>query len=208
MTVATLPSAPPIRLQTVARERFLSAVLRNPVIDAILDRAGALELPDWWLTGGAVFQTVWNVIDGRDPAAGINDYDLFYFDAADLSEHGENGVRARAAALFTDLDATVEVCNEARVHLWYERYFGTPAQPFTDARDAIDHFVSPVCMYAVSRAADGAIAVYAPHGYDDLFGQHVRPNPGLAQPEVYAAKTERWRQEWPRLVVEPWPKIA
>jgi hypothetical protein len=27
-----------------------------------------------------LFQTVWNVLDCRDPGAGIRDYDLFYFD--------------------------------------------------------------------------------------------------------------------------------
>ena len=42
--------------------------------------APALGASDWWLTAGALFQTVWNVLDGRDPGAGIRDYDLFYFD--------------------------------------------------------------------------------------------------------------------------------
>jgi uncharacterized protein len=180
--------------------------MRNPVNVAILDRTGSLGVPDWWLTGGAVFQTVWNVLDGRDPCAGINDYDLFYFDPSDLSEAAEEEVRRRVAPLFASLETTVEICNEARVHLWYEQHFSAPAKAFTDTRDAIDHFISPVCMYALTRSYSGDLQVYAPHGYEDLFDQRVRPNPKLAQRDVYDSKTDRWLQQWPHLRVEPWPQ--
>jgi len=94
--------------------------------------------PDWWLTAGAVFQTVWNVLDERDPRSGIGDHGVFYYDATDLSWEAEDAVIRRAAALFADLDATVEVRNEARVHLWYEEHFGVPAVLFTRSRPAGD----------------------------------------------------------------------
>ena len=150
------------------RDRFLDHVLRNANNRVILDRAPALELPDWWLTAGAVFQTVWNVLDGRDPAKGIDDYDLFYFDPLDLSSEAQDVVVGRAAELFADLGIVVEVCNEARVHLWYEDHFGVPANAFGSSRDAVDHFASTTCCYAVTRDFDGELEVYAPHGYDDL----------------------------------------
>ena len=87
-------------------DRFLELVLRNPVNRALLDRGSCLGVADWWLTAGAVFQTVWNCLDGRDPGAGISDYDLFYFDAADRTWEGEgrchqpsgNGVQRRQRA--------------------------------------------------------------------------------------------------------------
>lgn len=183
---------------------FLAAVRQNPVNVAILNRAGSLGAPDWWLTAGAVFQTVWNVIDGRDPTAGIKDYDVFYFDASDLSYAAEDAVIRQAADLFADLDATVEVRNEARVHLWYEQHFGVPGVRFRSSTDAIDHFASTTCCFGVSQASDGSLITYAPHGYDDLFGMRVRPNPKLAPREVYETKARRWQQEWPGLVVDPW----
>jgi uncharacterized protein len=187
------------------RDRFLDLVLRNVNNRAILDRAPQLQLPDWWLTAGAVFQTVWNVLDGREPATGIDDYDLFYFDARDLSSEAQDVVIERVAELFIDLDVTVEVCNEARVHLWYEEHFGVPAKAFGSSRDAIDHFASTTCCYAVTRSCAGELDVYAPHGYDDLFNQRLRPNPVLAPRHVYERKAARWTQEWPGLGVEPWP---
>jgi hypothetical protein len=188
------------------RAHFLDLVQRNPVNVSILDRAPSLGVPDWWLTAGAVFQTVWNVLDGRDPGAGIADYDVFYHDASDLSYDAEDAVIRRAARLFADLGVTVEIRNEARVHLWYESRFGVPGVAFTSSRDAIDHFASTTCCFGVSRSPAGELLDYAPHGYADLFAKRVRPNPRLAPREVYEAKTLRWQQEWPSLVVDSWPR--
>jgi hypothetical protein len=187
------------------RARFLDIVQQNPINAAILDRGPLLGVPDWWLTAGAVFQTVWNVLDGRDPGAGILDYDFFYYDPSDLSYEAEDVVIRRAATLFGDVSVPVEVRNEARVHLWYESRFGVPGVRFTSSRDAIDHFASTTCCFGVSRTATGDVIDYAPNGYADLFAMRVRPNPRLAPREVYEAKALRWRQEWPGLVVDPWP---
>jgi hypothetical protein len=187
------------------RKRFVDSVLRNEVNRTVLERGAQLSVPDWWLTAGAVFQTVWNVLDGRDPTAGIGDYDLFYFDSSDLSWEAEDAVIGRARALFADLDADIEVRNEARVHLWYEQHFGVPATAFSSSRDAIDHFASTTCCYALTRSRAGDVEVYAPHGYADLFARRVRPNPVLAPAEVYQRKTARWAAEWPSLSIEPWP---
>jgi len=186
------------------RARFLELVQLNPVNVAVLQRAAQLGLPDCWLVAGALFQTVWNVLDGREPTRAIRDYDLFYFDDGDLSWEAEDRVIAKAAVLFADLEVTVEVRNEARVHVWYEQHFGVPARPFISTKDAVDHFASTTCCFAL-RYTDGEPEVYAPHGYADLFAQRVRPNTVLAPRSVYESKAARWLAEWPGLVVDPWP---
>jgi hypothetical protein len=90
-------SVPEPRLLAVdQRARFLDLVQRSPINVSILGRGSMLCVPDWWLTAGAVFQTVWNVLDGRNPGAGIADYDLFYYDASDLSYEAEDAVIRRA----------------------------------------------------------------------------------------------------------------
>jgi hypothetical protein len=183
---------------------FLTYVQRNPVNQQILQLAPRLGVSDWWLTAGALFQTVWNVLDGRDPGAGIRDYDLFYFDE-DTSYEAEDAVIRRARQLFKNQDAEVEVRNEARVHLWYEEHFGVPAVPFTSTSDAIDHFAAKTCCFAVTADENGGLTTYAPHGCDDLFGRKVVPNPVLAPRNVYVTKTKRWSLEWPSLTVLPWP---
>jgi uncharacterized protein len=190
---------------TDERERFLAALLTNPIVEMILQRMPELGLTNWYLAAGGVFQTIWNVVTGRDPQEGIKDYDVFYFDSHDLSYEAEDAVIKRAIHLFSDVPALVEVRNEARVHLWYEAKFGVPAYQFTSSEDAIDHFASTTCCYGVTVAPDGAMRVYAPHGFHDLFALIIRPNPILAPREVYEAKTARWREEWPALTVLPWP---
>lgn len=184
--------------------RTIAAVRSDPVCEAILDRLPRLGLPDWWLTAGAVFQNVWNAVDRRPPGHGIKDYDVFYFDDSDLSWEAEDNVIQRVAAMFHDIDATIEIRNEARVHLWYEGKFGVAVQPFTSARDAIDAFASTTCCVAVTSTRKG-LQVYAPHGLEDVFALHMRPNPRLAPRAVYDTKVRQYQQRWPSLTATAWP---
>lgn len=184
---------------------FLEIVLGNPKMRAIVDRADDLHLRDWWLTGGAVFQTVWNGLEGRPAESGILDYDLFYFDDADHTAESEAEAHHAAAALFSHLQVSVEVSNQARVHLWYQAEFGVPGRRFVSSCDAIDHFAAITCCYAVTRSAERGLVVYAPHGFDDLFQRRVQANPVLVPREVYERKASRWSAEWPSLTIEPWP---
>jgi hypothetical protein len=184
-------------------ERFLGIVLADPTVQAVLERAPRLGAPDWWLTAGVLFQTVWNTLTGRPPGTGIRDADLFYFDP-DTSWDAEDAVIRAGHELFAELPVPVEIRNEARVHLWYAEHFGAPpAAPFTSSRDAIDSFAA-VCCAVGATVDDGGPRVYAPFGFDDLFGMVVRPNRRLAPQHVYEAKAARWKQHWPELTVLPW----
>jgi hypothetical protein len=183
---------------------FTEIVTRNPFSAEILARLGRLQVPGCYLAAGALFQTVWNYLTGRDPAAGIQDYDINYFDAADLSAAAEQAVQRRAAELLGDLDVTLDVRNEARVHLWYEEEFGVPCPPYTSTEAAIATFPSTSSAFA-ARLSDGVLEVCAPCGFTDLFALRTRPNIRLAPRAVYERKTARWKAQWPELEVVPWP---
>jgi hypothetical protein len=183
-------------------EAFVAALRSNDVLVDVLERAAALDLPGWYLTSGCLFQTVWNVVTGRPPGEGIRDYDLFYFDDTDLSWEAEDAVIRSAG-----LPAVVEIRNEARVHLWYERHFGVPCPPYSSTEAAIDSFAATTCCLGV-RVVAGEWRVYAPHGFADVFNLVVRPNPVLAPRQVYETKTARWRGQWPSLTVLPWPSAG
>ncbi len=194
-------------MSPLGEDRFLDIVMSNPSVETVLARAARIALPDWYLTAGCLFQTVWNVLDGHPPTRGIRDYDLFYFDGDDLSWEAEDRViKEEADGAFSDLDVQVEVRNEARVHLWYESKFGKPCAAFASSADAIDHFAATACCVGVRREPDGSHTIHAPYGFDDLFGFVLRPNPVLAPREVYEAKADRWSGLWPRLVTLPWPE--
>jgi hypothetical protein len=174
--------------------RFRADVLTNPGNRAILDRWDALALPDGWLVAGCLFQTVWNRQAGRAPVAGIKDYDLFYFDADDLSEQGEKRVQARVDGVLADLDIAVEVANQARVHLWYPSYFGRPYPALRDARDGIDRFL--VLETCVGIRPD---AVHAPNGIDAVYAGTLTPNPLTPYAELFDRKADSYRARWPWL---------
>jgi hypothetical protein len=183
-----------------------SALSHNEVLMEVMSRAAALELPDWYVTAGCLFQTVWNVVTNRPPTSGIKDYDVFYFDSSDLSWDAENQVIEAARHAFADLSADVEIRNEARVHLWYEHKFGVACPPYESTEAAIDSFAATTCCLGVRLETDGQWRIYAPHGLSDIFNLVVRPNPVLAPQDVYETKTARWRRQWPELTVLDWPR--
>ncbi|MGW1621886.1 nucleotidyltransferase family protein [Streptomyces sp. NPDC002172] len=178
---------------------------RNEVLTEVLARTATLGLPGWYVTAGCLFQTVWNVVTDRPPTSGIKDYDVFYFDAGDLSWEAEDAAIKAGQKVFSGLAAEVEIRNEARVHLWYEDKFGVACPPYESTEAAIDSFAATTCCLGVRTEADSRWRVYAPHGLSDVFNLIVRPNPVLAPQSVYEAKAARWREQWPELTVLEWP---
>jgi len=183
-----------------AQSRFIAQALRNPASTAILERWPALALPDGWLVAGCLFQTVWNLRSGRAPQDGIKDWDLFYFDAADLSEAGEQAVQSRVEAALHDLGIAVEAKNQARVHLWYEAFFGHPYPALRDARDGIDRFlVRETCVGLRPDADDWEL--YAPNGVDGIAAGTLTRNPLTPHGPLFDAKAASYRARWPWLRV-------
>lgn len=178
-------------MRTFHEADFRAHVAQNPVVAAILARWSQLALPDGWLVAGCLFQTVWNLQAGRAPGAGIKDYDLFYFDAGDTSEAAEARVQTRVAALLADLGVTVEVANQARVHLWYPQYFGQPYPALASAREGIGRFlVRETCVGIDPEAC------HAPHGLAGMYAGTLTPNPLTPYPELFARKAASYRERW------------
>jgi uncharacterized protein len=105
-----------------------------------------------------------------------------------LTWEAEDAVIQRAAGAFSDLDVSVEVRNEARVHLWYEEKFGVRCPPYPSTEPAIDSSAATACCIGVRLDGDGHLRLYAPRGCDDLMEMILRPNRALAPREVYEAK--------------------
>ena len=181
---------------------------RNRTLTEVLRRAAGMGLPDWYLVAGCLYQTIWNVLTGQPPEAGILDYDLAYFQAADLSWQAEDTVIQAGQQVFGDMPAPVQIRNQARVHLWYEGRFGVPCPPHASAEAAIDTFEATTACLGVRLLPGRRWRVYAPHGLSDVFNLVVRPNPVLAPRHVYDAKVSRWQRQWPSLTVLPWPAPA
>ena len=122
----------------------LSDILRTaPGLMRVLGVARDLDLPDWLVFSGAVYQPVWNHLTGRPIEYGVKDYDLAYFDSADISWEAEDLVIRRVAAAFEPpLRDQVEARNQARVHLWFEGKFGEAYPPLGETAEALTRFTA------------------------------------------------------------------
>lgn len=180
---------------------LIAAALANPINRAILTRLPMLGVNDAWLVAGAIYQSYWNAIDGKSPTAGIKDYDIFYFDPADLSYEAEDAVVRRATMVFADLDALIDIKNQARVQLWYKDRFGADWPPVADARQSIGRFQIRCTCIGLQPRSDGTLDLAAPYGTDELTRGELRVNrncPGLGG---YRAKAESYRARWPWLTI-------
>jgi hypothetical protein len=185
------------------RERdLISIVGRSPALVALLEAMPSLGLPNCHLAAGAVAQTVWNSVLGRDLSRGIRDIDLVYFDT-DLSETRELENREKVRELFRDIDIPIDVKNQARVHLWYRRKFGYDISPYRSVEEAIASFPTTATSVAISKQGSEC-RICAPFGLDDLLGLIVRPNARQITREIYEAKVARWRRSWPELTFLSW----
>jgi uncharacterized protein len=147
------------------------------------------------LVAGCLFQTVWNLQSGRPPEDGIKDYDLFYFDAGDLSHAGEQQVQQRVESVLGWLGVPIEIKNQARVHIWYEEHFGYPYPKLVSAKEGIDRFLIPSTCVGV-RAVDGRLELYAPNGLRRLYAGVLTPNPLTPHLPLFRAKAASYKKRW------------
>jgi uncharacterized protein len=181
---------------TLIETDFEAHVALNPVNRAILARWDRLELPNSWLVAGCLFQTVWNVQAGLRPESGIKDYDLFYFDPSDLSDAAEAEAQARVECALNDFGVTVEVANQARVHLWYPAHFGRPYPALTSVEDGIRRFLVRETCVGIRPGQ-----WYVPYGLSGLYAGTLTPNSATPYPELFEKKVASYAARWNWLTV-------
>jgi hypothetical protein len=175
----------------------LAAIVRGaPSLMRVLLTARALDLPDWLIMSGAVYQRVLNVLTKQAPDNGVRDCDLGYFDSSDISYEAEDAAIRRVAAAFDEpLRSAVEVRNQAPVHVWFEGHFGERYAPLSCTAEALERFVSPMFAVGVRLIGDDRLHIAAPFGLADLFALRLRPNPRRFSAnfsQVAAGVTRRW----------------
>lgn len=181
--------------------RLVEIVRADPDLMTVLTDVRDLNLPDWRLFSGAVYQSVWNALTGRPAGYGVKDFDLGYFDP-DTSWDTEDGIIRRVAAAFEPpLRDRVEVRNQARVPLWFPQKFGEPYPPIHGTDEALERFVAPCFAVAVRLEADDGVSVAAPFGLEDVFALTIRPNPNRPLAKDWHRIIGRARERWPELTV-------
>lgn len=180
---------------------LVTAALANPINRAILTRLPLLGVPDAWLVAGSIYQSYWNALGGRTATDGIKDYDVFYCDPNDLSYEAEDAVLRRAAMVFSDLDALIDIKNQARVHLWFKARFGEDWPAVTSTREAIGRFLVRCTCVGLQPKSDGTLELHAPYGLEELTRGELRANTHSYNRQNMLAKAESYRERWPWLTI-------
>jgi uncharacterized protein len=181
-------------------DQLRAILLRTPHLMTALRAARLVDAPDWLINAGAIRDAVWDAYHHR-PAATPRDVDLGFFDGDDLSPQREAEVEAALRACAPGLPW--EAKNQAAVHLWYPRRFGTWVAPFASTAEAVATFPETAACVGVRLHADDAIEVVAPYGLGDLLGCVCRHNPARVSREFYERRLAEkgWQERWPLMRV-------
>ena len=177
-------------------------LFKNKTLKEILTRLEKSNLKKYYVGAGAINQTVFNYLHNFKIDANIKDYDIIYYDE-DLSYEKEDLVIKYIKELLKDIDVDVDIKNEARVHLWYNKKYNDNRKPYTSLEDAVSRWGTTITCIGV-RLEDGNLIVDAPYGLNDLFNMIIRPVKIDFKEKDYNKKVEKWKKNWPKLTIIPW----
>lgn len=181
---------------------FKEIILKNNVLKTILERLEGYGLDNYYVAAGAINQTVFNYYHNNSMDYLIDDYDIVYYDE-DLSYEKEDKIIKEINLLCKDLNVSLDIKNQARVHLWFKNKFGYSIEPNKSVEDAISKWGSTVTCIGV-RLKNNELTIFAPYGLNDLFSLIIRPNKENFIKKGYEEKTRKWKQNWPKLTIIPW----
>lgn len=147
----------------------LQMILADTPVGSVLPAIAQLQLPNWWLAGGAVRNTVWHSIFGQSCELFIKDFDIAFFD-----EKGSRFQELAAKASLTEQFPTqpFDVKNQASFARWRSR-----RQTYTCTEDGIKNWLHTATAVGVRLDTQGQWEFFTPYGLDDLFNGIIRPTP-------------------------------
>lgn len=187
-------------------EELITILKKNQMLMEMLDYISKLQLPNFYIAAGSIFQTIWNYQDGRDLNYEIKDLDVIYYNSEDLSIDTDMKYyeMIQEYARSHNISYEVDISNEARMHLWKEKKEGGKVLPYKNSEDAIDRWIATVHAIGITLEG-GSIKVYAPYGLSDIFSRTIRPikHSGNSK-ELYNKKVNDWKKRFSKLTVIDW----
>lgn len=183
---------------------LIEIIKSYPEVMSVFERARDLQLPEHWIVSGAIYNNVWNYLTERPVMTGVKDIDIFYFENNDLSYEAEDLIIKQADGIFAQQNPPVEVRNQARVHLWYEKHFGHEYKALKSAAEGIDRFASITHSVGMRLLDNDQFEVYAPYGLNEIFCFRLSPNYLLPNKKTHLEKGARQLKHWPELELIPW----
>jgi len=182
-------------LQHTQPEERLAEIFSRSEFLPVLKAIRALDLPDWWLAGGAVRNTVWRYLFPDRCQLGIKDFDIAFFDRNGIREQ-ELAAKQQLTEQFPQL--LFDVKNQASFGVWREWHFN-----FTSTEDGIAHWLHTATATGIRLSNSDVIEIFAPYGLSDLFAGIVRPTPYCVEAKAAELKGADLMAKCPALTARP-----
>jgi uncharacterized protein len=148
----------------------LQTILEASPVGEVLPALKALDLPDAWLTAGAIRNTVWNHrLKSNLP---LNDLDIVFWSAT--ARHSDE-LAAEAKLKQQHPTQAFQVRNQYKYGRW--RHYNRT--PLTSVENGLQRFLHTASAVGVRLGPSGAWQWLAPYGIDDLYNGVLRQTPAL-----------------------------
>ena len=187
-------------------EIAISILKENKELMDMLDYISTLNLPNFYIAAGSVFQTIWNKIDNKDLNYNIKDIDVIYYNDKDLSVEKDLEYFEIINNYCKDkgYKYEIDVSNEARMHIWKKEKFKIDVKPYKSSEDAINKWIATVHAIGITKDKD-EIKIYAPYGLSDIFSKTIRPiKHEYNTKDIYDKKANSWKERFDNLTIIEW----
>jgi hypothetical protein len=147
----------------------LQIIFSNSIIATVLPAIAQLDLPNWWLAGGAVRNTVWRSLFGKECDLFIKDFDIAFFDE---TGNREQELFAKSTLKTQFPEQEFDVKNQASFGNWR-----AGNMIFNSTEDGITNWLHTATAVGVRMTKQGEWQFFTPYGLDDLFNGIIRPTP-------------------------------
>ena len=187
-------------------EIFIKIIKKNVNLIKVFDFIDTLELPNYYIAAGAIFQTIWNYFDNADLNNNIKDIDVIYYDKSNLDVNKDIEICNKIIDFCkkNNLDYEIDVSNEARMHLWKKEHENKDVLQYKNSEDAINYWIANIHAIGITKIKN-KIYVYAPFGLSDIYSKTIRPiKHEYNSKELYDKKVKSWSSRFNNLNIVEW----
>ena len=184
----------------------IEIIKKNKELMDILNYISKLNMQNYYIAAGSVFQTIWNFYDGKDLNYNIKDIDVIYFNGSDISvsKDLEYYDLINKYCKEKGYDFEIDVSNEARMHLWEKEKFNIDIEAYKSSEDAIDKWIATVHSIGIT-IDNNELKIYAPYGLSDIYSKTIRPiKHKYNTKDIYEKKVSNWKTRFDNLNIIEW----
>lgn len=187
-------------------DMFIEIIKKNNNLMKVLDYIDKLNLPNYYIAAGSVFQTIWNYFDNVDLNNNIKDIDVIYYNNTNLDVNKDIEICNKIVEFCNnnDLNYEIDVSNEARMHLWKKVHENIEVEQYMNSEDAINYWIANMHAIGITKI-NNELYVYAPFGLSDIYSRTIRPiKHKYNSKELYDKKVKSWSSRFDNLNIVEW----